>query len=79
MGVPADSEELTPEWLTTALEEAGAVDQAQVTSIKADPVGQTGMTGQLCRLRISYDKAEPRARLGLLPTEVDDGQRVEVM
>jgi hypothetical protein len=66
MSVPADSDGITPDWLTAALREAGAIDHARVTSIQSGPVGHLGMTGQLRRLRISYDKAEPGAPRSLL-------------
>jgi hypothetical protein len=66
MSVPADSDGITPNWLTAALREAGAMDDARVTSIQSGPVGHMGMTGQLRRLRISYDKAEAGAPKSLL-------------
>jgi ecdysteroid kinase len=66
MGVPADTDEITQEWLTAALHEAGALDQARVTSIQPAPIGQPGFTGQLRRLQISYDKPEPCAPRSLV-------------
>jgi hypothetical protein len=66
MSVPADADGITPDWLTAALREAGAIDDARVTSIQSGPVGHMGMTGQLRRLRISYDKAEAGAPRSLL-------------
>jgi hypothetical protein len=67
MSVPADSDGITSDWLTTALREAGAISHVRVTSIQSGPVGHMGMTGQLRRLRISYDKAaEPGAPRSLL-------------
>jgi hypothetical protein len=61
MSVPADSDAITPKWLTTVLREAGALDQARVTSIQSAPIGQLGFFGQIPRLRVSYDKLEPGA------------------
>jgi hypothetical protein len=61
MGVPADTDEITQEWLTAALHQAGALDQARVTSIQPAPIGQLGFTGQIRQLQISYDKPEPCA------------------
>jgi hypothetical protein len=59
MSVPADSDAITPKWLTAVLHEAGALDHAQVRSIQSAPVGQLGFGGkQIRRLQISYDKAE---------------------
>lgn len=66
MSVPADSDGITPDWLTAALREAGAISQTRVTSIQSGPVGHMGMTGQLCRLQIRYDTAEPGAPRSLL-------------
>ena len=66
MSVPADSDAITPDWLTAALREAGAISHARVTSIQSGPVGHMGLTGQLRRLRISYDNAEPGAPSSLL-------------
>jgi hypothetical protein len=66
MSVPADSDGITLDWLTAALREAGAIYHARVTSIQSGPVGHMGLTGQLRRLRISYDKAEPGAPSSLL-------------
>ena len=47
MSVPADSDAITPEWLTAALRKAEAISHARVTSIQSGPVGHMGMTGQL--------------------------------
>ena len=66
MSVPADPDGITPDWLTAALRDVGAVSYAQVMSIQSGPVGHMGMTGQLYRLRISYDRAEPGAPSSLL-------------
>jgi hypothetical protein len=66
MSVPTDSDGITPDWLTAALREAGAMSLARITSIQSGPVGHMGMTGRLYRLRISYDNAEPSAPRSLL-------------
>ena len=52
MSVPADPDAITPEWLTAALRDVGALSHARVTSIQSGPVGHMGMTGLLYRLRI---------------------------
>jgi hypothetical protein len=66
MSVPADVDDITLEWLTMALREAGAVHHARVTMIESGHVGQVGFTGQLRRLRISYDRPEPAAPRSLV-------------
>jgi hypothetical protein len=66
MSVPANSEAITPNWLTAVLHEAGALDQARVTSIESAPIGQLGFTGQIWRLQICYDKPGPGAPRSLV-------------
>ena len=66
MSIPADADEITVEWLTAALHEAGALDQAWVTSIQSAPIGQLGFAGQIRRLHISYDKPERGAPKSLV-------------
>jgi hypothetical protein len=66
MSIPADADEISPEWLTAVLREAGAVESSRVTSIQSGSVGALGFTGQLRRLRISYDKPEPGAPRSLV-------------
>ena len=66
MSVPANSEAITPNWLTAVLHEAGALDQARVTSIESAPIGKLGFPGQIWRLQIGYDKPEPGAPRSLV-------------
>jgi hypothetical protein len=66
MRVPAAADEITVEWLTTVLREAGAIESSCVTSIQSRPVGQLGFAGQILRLDMSYDKAEPGAPRSLV-------------
>ena len=66
MGVPADTDEITPEWLAAVLHQAGALDQARVTSIQSAPIGHLGFTGQIRRLQIGYDRREPGAPSSLV-------------
>jgi Uncharacterized oxidoreductase dhs-27/Ecdysteroid kinase-like family len=66
MDVPANTDEITQEWLTAALHQAGALDRARVTSIQPAPIGQQGFTGQIRRLQISYDKPEACAPRSLV-------------
>lgn len=61
MKIPIGPRDLTPEWLTEALREDGAINRVSVTSVATrvigDEEGQTG-TGQLARLHLTYDRAE---------------------
>jgi hypothetical protein len=59
MSIPAEADEITPQWLTAALHQAGVLDQARVSSIQSVPIGQLGFAGQIRRLDIRYDKPEP--------------------
>ena len=59
------------------LHEAGALDHAQVASVETGPVGRMGFTGQLLRLRISYDKAvlgAPRSLVAKFSAPDPDGR-----
>ena len=64
MKIPISPGDLTSEWLTQALREGGAVNQATVTSVAAHAMGdEEGLTGsgQVARLRVTYDRAEADA------------------
>jgi hypothetical protein len=66
MSVPAQADEITPQWLTAALHEARALDQARVASIQSTPIGRLGFAGQIRRLDISYDNLEVGAPKSLV-------------
>ncbi len=54
--LPAELEELTPEWLTQVLREQGSLRQAAVTSVESEVLGEgRGFTGRVVRLRLGYD------------------------
>ena len=78
MKTPRSPEEMTPEWLTMALQSRGAVKQAQVTARRIEPIGAgAGFLGQLARVHLEYDRAEQGAPLSAivkLPT-LDPGGR----
>jgi len=59
---PTNPAEITPEWLTNALRKNGAIKGASVTSFEAKVIGEgAGFMGQLAKLSLTYDKAEPDA------------------
>jgi hypothetical protein len=65
--IPGDAASLTPVWLTAALRRAGALHHASVTSVRHDVVGEVqGFTGQVTRLRLTYDRDEPGAPVSLV-------------
>ena len=67
MTIPADPKELTAEWLTEALRSTGVIDRASVKGIETDIVGEgSGFIGQLARVKLSYDRAEPGAPTSLI-------------
>jgi hypothetical protein len=59
---PTAPEDLTAEWLTGALRDAGAIEDARVRSLRVERVGEgVGFVGQVARITPSYDCAEPDA------------------
>ena len=62
LSIPQGPEELTPEWLTSALRESGIIGDATVTSLKRTTIGEgSGFIGQLALLDVTYDKEYPGA------------------
>lgn len=57
MHLPSAIEELTPEWLTGALQERGRISpSARVTHVESERLGEgVGFIGIVCRLRLAYD------------------------
>jgi len=65
--IPTAPGELTPEWLTGALRETGAITNAAVRSCQAEALGEgVGFVAQLARLTVEYDDVEPGAPLSLI-------------
>ena len=59
MRIPAGPDDLTTDWLTSALREGGTIDKAAVASFKAGPLAERkGFFGQIARLSLDYDPAE---------------------
>jgi Ecdysteroid kinase-like family len=59
--IPEDSEQLTDEWLTSALRAAGAINDARITAHASQPVDLQGATSIVTRLTLDYDVVEPGA------------------
>src|SRR5262245_39657370 len=76
--LPASLDEITPEWLTTALRAAGHLSGGRVGAVRARPVGEgSGFIGVVARLEIAYDDdagAAPRTCIVKLPS-ADPGSR----
>src|SRR3990172_8382812 len=65
--IPRSPEEITPEWLTSTLRDAGVISGARVTSVETESIGAgAGLFGQLARLRLAYDREEPGAPASLI-------------
>jgi hypothetical protein len=65
--IPAGPQELTPDWLTRALRQCGAVGGASVRSFDAKIIGEgAGFMGQLAQVKLTYDKPEPGAPRSLI-------------
>lgn len=60
--IPTREQELTPEWLTRALRSGGALREARVVTAERERLdGGEGLMGDVLRLRLRYDHAEPEA------------------
>ena len=71
--IPSSPQEITPEWLTDALRETGAIKQATVTSFDMEPdiAAGTGFLGKLARVKPQYDRQEegaPQSIIAKFPT-----------
>lgn len=59
-GFPTRAEEISRDWLQSALDTANALDGAQIASIDVAPIG-TGQVGDTVRIALSYDRPAPHA------------------
>jgi len=65
--LPSTTEELTEEWLTKALREAGIITESKVISFTASLIGQEwGFTGEISRIEPVYDFVEDKAPASLV-------------
>ncbi len=66
MDPPQAADRLGPGWLTTRLREVGVIRDARITSIEVTSVGEFGMTGEVSRLSLGYDRQEIGAPASLV-------------
>lgn len=67
MKIPTGAGALTAVWLTNALRTSNTIREATVTAFAVDPLGdEQGITGQLARVRLTYDKQETGAPQSLI-------------
>src|SRR3990172_316211 len=65
--IPRGPEELTAEWLTSALRETGAIGNAAVKSFDTKTLAEgVGFVGQLERVSLDYDLTEAGAPASLI-------------
>jgi hypothetical protein len=69
---------VTAAWLTGALRDAGAIDDARVTSLRFERIGEgVGFVGQVARITPSYDGVEagaPASVIGKFPSAQEVGR-----
>lgn len=80
MTLPANEEQITAEWLTTALRDAGALPAGEVTSVRGERIAEgVGLMGRLARLTLEYAGADddaPRSLIAKFPTEVPQNLQI---
>lgn len=80
LSIPATAEDLTPAWLTAALQDAGVLGDRQVTAVEREPVGQgIGVLCQLFRLRPTYEGAPasaPASVIAKLPSPIEQTRQM---
>jgi hypothetical protein len=63
--VPTSAGAITAEWLTWLLRSCKVLNSASVSSCTGEFLGgEKGLTGELVRLSIDYDEAEPATGMG---------------
>ena len=70
--IPANPEEITPEWLTESLRSGGVLSDASVISLEMETFGESGgFVGEVVRLKLRYDLLEygaPRSVVAKFPS-----------
>ena len=62
MDFPYQPEQLTAEWLTDTLRQAGVLNGTHITSFEVQPLSETaGIVGQNTIIRLAYDKSDDTA------------------
>jgi hypothetical protein len=64
---PITPEDVTAEWLTGALRDAGVIDECRVASVTFERIGEgVGFVGQIARIIPSYDAPEANAPVSVI-------------
>ena len=73
LAIPTTPQEITPDWLTSALAGSGHLPEGRVTSLELEQVGQgIGVLGRLYRLTPTYDRPghhAPRTLVAKITTD----------
>jgi thiamine kinase-like enzyme len=76
--LPAGPQELTSDWLTSALRETGVISDATITGLDHEIIGEgVGVLGQLARFHLTYDRPEdgaPRSLVGKFPARTQENR-----
>ncbi|MGE0599607.1 MAG: phosphotransferase [Dehalococcoidia bacterium] len=83
LAIPSTMDDITPAWLTAALQAGGRAKQCTVTGMQKVTIGQgVGILGELCRITPTYSAADPTAPATLIakiPTADEGGKGVAQM
>jgi aminoglycoside/choline kinase family phosphotransferase len=78
-GLPLTPEEVTPEWLTDALRQGGALPAGRVTAVASKVIGDgVGLLGQVARLTLTTEPAgvAPATIVGKFPAVAPENREV---
>lgn len=80
---PDSPDELTSEWLTSALRDCGAIGEACVTNFSVEQVGQgVGFVGHLARIGLEYDRGvsdAPASVVGKFPSQLEGARQIATL
>ncbi|MGE3073175.1 MAG: phosphotransferase [Dehalococcoidia bacterium] len=83
LAIPSTMDEITPAWLTAALQAGGHAKQCSVTGMQKVTIGQgVGILGELSRITPTYSTTDPTAPATLIakiPTADEGGKGVAQM
>ncbi len=83
LAIPASLADITPEWLTGALREGGALKSGRVVAFDREPIAAgVGLLGELQRLSLSYEGANadaPATLIAKAPTQDPGGRGLAMM
>lgn len=76
--LPSGPQELSAEWITSALRETGTISSSAVTGFDYEIIGEgVGVLGQLARVRLRFDSPEegaPASLVGKFPASVQENR-----